>query len=947
MADSPSPPQARTPMTPERWQEVKFVLASVLERPPQDRRAYLKSTCADPTLRREVESLLAAHETGDTAFFDPPGQPFASPKEMPAGSRLGRYEIVSRIGAGGMGVVYKARDTQLGRLVALKLLPEGALADQAARARFLREAQSASSLNHSNIATIYEVGEDAGEVYIAMELVEGRPLSEMISGEGLAIETALRFGTEISAALAHAHERGIVHRDLKPSNIVIASDGHVKVLDFGLAKRLSASAVDEVTRSFNSLTQPGTIVGTLPYMAPETLRGEPADPRTDIWALGAVLSEMLSGRPPFHGRTSHELSAAILREVPVPLPPRVPASLQSVALRCLAKEPEQRYQHASEVRAALEVIRAQTSEAVSPAHASHRPNRWLLIGVGAAVILLLAFGVFEWLQTRNSSSLVVPQENWVQITDFADSAVSPALSPDGRILAFIRGDDTFIGDGQIYAKLLPNGDPVQLTHDASPKMSPQFSPDGSTIAYTADDWNTWSVPSLGGDARLMLPNAEGLTWIDPGHLLFSEIKSGIHMAVVTATDSREQSRDVYVPPRDRGMAHRSALSPDHKWLLVAEMDNGGWLPCRLVPFDASSAGKPIGPPDASCTYVAWSPDQKWMYLSSDKGGRFHIWRQRFPDDEPQQLTSGPTEEEGIALAPDGDSLITSVGLRESTIWVHDAKGDRQISSQGYAEYPRFSPDGKKLYYLVRPHGASGEWVSGELWVADLDTGHSQRLLPNTLVSGYAVSPDGTEVVFSANHADNYSHLWLASLDFRFPPRQFSSAVSEDQPHWDHAGNIYFRVAEGKLNFLYRMKADGSERSKILATPILEFHSLSPDGRWVAVLEGAVPRVTAVSLTGLSPVTLCIRYCVGAWSPDGRRFEIAMSTMQGLKTLVASVSPPRDLPLLPPMGVDSLAGLQAVKNAQVVNGGIALGPSPDLWATAREDVHRNLYRVPLR
>ncbi len=946
MADTPSPPQPRTPMTPERWQEVKRTLAAVLERTPAERRAYLESTCADPALRREVESLLAAHESGG-AFLNSPEPLLAAPKELPTGSRLGRYEIVAHIGAGGMGVVYKARDTQLGRLVALKLLPEGALADQAARARFLREAQSASSLNHPNIATIYEVGEDAGEIYIAMELVEGRPLSAVIGHDGLAIETALRFGIEISAALAHAHERSIVHRDLKPSNIVIASDGHVKVLDFGLAKRLSATEVDEVTRSFNSLTQPGTIVGTLPYMAPETLRGEPADPRTDIWALGAVLSEMLSGSPPFRGRTSHELSAAILREVPAPLPPRVPPSLQSVALRCLAKEPEQRYQRASEVQAALEVIRAQTAEAVSPVHSPRRLNRWLLIGTASAVILLLAFGILEWFQGKNSSAIAVPQENWLQITDFADSAISPALSPDGRILAFIRGDNTFIGDGQIYAKLLPNGDPVQLTHDTVAKMSPQFSPDGSTIAYTTDGWNTWSVPSLGGDARLMLPNAEGLTWIDPSHLLFSEVKSGIHMAVVTATDSREQSRDVYVPPRDRGMAHRSALSPDHKWLLVAEMDNGGWLPCRLVPFDASSAGKRIGPPDAGCTYVAWSPDQKWMYLSSDKGGRFHIWRQRFPDGEPQQLTSGPTEEEGIAMAPDGDSLITSVGLRESTIWLHDATGDRQISSQGYAEFPRFSPDGKKLYHLVRPHGASGQWVSGELWVVDLDTGHSQRLLPSTVVSGYDVSSDGTEIVFCAKDASDRSHLWVASPDFRFPPREFPSPGSEDQPHFDQAGNIYSRAAEGKLNFLYRMKADGTQRTKLLATPILEFDSVSPDGRWAVVIEGAAPHVDAVSLTGESTVTICIQYCVAAWSPDGGRFAIIMSTMQGLKTLVASVSQPRDLPLLPPAGISSLADLQAVKDAQVVNGGIALGPSPDLWATAREDVHRNLYRVPLR
>ena len=495
------------------------MLAAALERPPEQRSAYLDQNCTEPAVRREVESLLVAHDNGGS-FLDPPDSTAAAglpTKELRIGSRLSHYEVLARIAAGGMGVVYKARDTKLGRLVALKLLPQGTLADQTARARFLREAQNASSLNHPNIATIYEVGEDAGEIYIAMEFVEGRSLSAIIPGDGFAIETALRYGIEISAALAHAHDRGIIHRDLKPANVAVTLEGHVKVLDFGLAKRMSSVEVTEATRSMNSLTEAGMIVGTLPYMAPETLRGEPVDARTDIWALGVVLSEMLAGAPPFHGRTAYELSSAILREMPGPLPGRVPLGLQSVTQRCLAKEREQRYQRASEVCAALEAIQAHTAEIV-PAPAQRRFRfRPLLIGSGVAAFFLLGLGILEWFHLAGSTPPVVPQEEWVQLTDFADSAVAPTLSPDGRMLAFIRGEDTFIGAGQVYAKLLPNGDPVELTHDGVTKMSPQFSPDSSKIAYTVDGWNTWSVPSLGGEARLMLPNAEGLTWIDPGH----------------------------------------------------------------------------------------------------------------------------------------------------------------------------------------------------------------------------------------------------------------------------------------------------------------------------------------------------------------------------------------------------------------------------------------------
>jgi serine/threonine protein kinase/WD40 repeat protein len=936
-------------VTPERWQEVKVILAGALEREPEERRVYLDQACTEPALRREVQSLIEAHEQRGTTLM---GQSFVGTTEaLKSGTKLGPYEILARIGAGGMGVVYKARDTRLRRTLALKLLPEGALVDEIARTRLLHEAQNASALNHPNIATIYEVGEGAGRIYIAMELVEGRSLDALLKNDALPFETTIRFGLEVSSALAHAHERGIVHRDLKPANIVITADGRAKVLDFGLAKRLSAAELEEATRSQRSLSEAGAIVGTLRYMAPETLRGEPADARTDVWALGVVLYEMAGGAAPFQGRTTYELTSAILREPPGPLPQRVLPGLRAVIQRCLAKEREQRYQRAAEVRAALEAISSHTVE-LGTSSKPRSARRWMLIGWGVPLILLLGLGAFEWFHLKESPPAPASQESWVQVTDFADSAVSPALSPDGRILTFIRGEQTFTGAGQVYAKLLPDGESVQLTHDSLPKMSPQFSPDGSTIAYMAGGWNTWIVPVLGGEPRLMLPNAEGLTWIDPGHLLFSEIKTGIHMAVVTATDTRDRSRDVYVPPRERGMAHRSALSPDHKWVLVAEMDNGGWLPCRLVPFDGSSSGSPVGPQGAGCTYAAWSPDQKWMYLSSDKGSRFHIWREHFPNGELQQVTSGPTEEDGSAIAPDGASLITSVGLRESTIWVRDRKGERQLSSEGYAENPHFSPDGKKLYYLIRRHGVSGQFVSGELWVADLETGRSQRLLPDTLVGGYDISPDGSQVVFSAKDEENHSHVWLASLDLRFPPRQFASSVNEDEPRWGGADNIYFRAAESKSNFLYRMKSDGSERSKILANPILEFHAVSPDGHWATVLgqisgQDPVARLFASRLDGGSQVRICAVYCLSHWTSDGKTFMVIMGTMEGTKTLVAPVSPATGLPTLPPAGLATIADMESVKGAKIMDGPVTLGSTPGLSATVREDVHRNLYRVPLR
>ena len=305
-----------------------------------------------------------------------------------------------------------------------------------------------------------------------------------------------------------------------------------------------------------------------------------------------------------------------------------------------------------------------------------------------------------------------------QLTFFTDSAVYPTLSPDGRMLAFIRGDDSFFGPGQVYVKFLPDGQPVELTHDELLKLSPTFSPDGARIAYgTVPPWDTWEVPVVGGEPHILLPNSASLTWIENGkRLLFSEINEGIHMVVVTTDEARGQHREVYSPPGERSMAHHSYLSPDGRSVLVVEMDRRGEiLPCRIVPFEGSGQSRVVGPPDSVCLAGAWSPDGKWIYLAA-KTDAFHIWRQRFPDGQPEQLTFGPTSQEGIAMTPDGKSLITSVGSTDSTVWMHDKNGDHQISSEGSAREPAFSADGNSLYFLM----ANGQTRGYELWVKGLE-----------------------------------------------------------------------------------------------------------------------------------------------------------------------------------------------------------------------------------
>jgi serine/threonine protein kinase len=281
------------------------------------------------------------------------------------GQVLGHYRIVDKIGEGGMGVVYRAYDEVLHRDVAVKIVNKDARLDSSGSPSLLTEARASSSLAHPNICTIHEVGETDGELYIVMELVEGKSLRAMTADAGLPAQSVLRYGAQIASALGRAHDRGIVHRDLKTSNIVVTSDGLVKVLDFGLAKKLGTGIFDGTTRSFATMQGTSSVSGTLPYMAPEILRGDAGDYRSDLWALGVVLYETASGRLPFEGRTGFEISAAIMRELPAPLGSPVPPGLWAIIQRCLAKEPMQRYQRAGEIQAALEAV--QSGAIVSPA----------------------------------------------------------------------------------------------------------------------------------------------------------------------------------------------------------------------------------------------------------------------------------------------------------------------------------------------------------------------------------------------------------------------------------------------------------------------------------------------------------------------------------------------------------------------------------------------------
>jgi Tol biopolymer transport system component len=530
------------------------------------------------------------------------------------------------------------------------------------------------------------------------------------------------------------------------------------------------------------------------------------------------------------------------------------------------------------------------------------------------------------------------------------------------MLTFIRGESPFFGPGQIYVKLLPDGEPVQLTRDNFLKMSPKFSPDGTRIAYStgsgdaSNSLDTWLVPALGGQPQKLLTNAEGLTWInnasEPSRILFSELTGrGGQMSLVTATESRADARTVYLPRSESGMAHRSYLSPDGKWLLAIEMEKGSWLPCRLVPFDGSSVGKPVGPAPAQCTDAAWSPDGKWMYFSTNTGGGTHTWRQQFPDGTPEQITSGVTQEDGIHFAPDGKSFVTSIGTSQSTVWAHDASGTRQITSEGYSFRPAISPDRRKVYYLVRGE-STGSFIAGGLWAVDLASGQKQRLLPDFQMQYFSISSDGQRIVFVGDSAGN--GVWIAPLNAQTPPRRLSSSAAFSA-FFGAPGEVIFDSDENGTLFMYRIGEDGSGLRKLPTASNIFAVAVSPDGQWIAAQDsrqwGALklfPRDQG------EPVVVC-ESCSpphgtdpmpadGGWTPDGKFMYLRIDG----STHTVPLRDGKMLPQIPAGGFASKDVLAKVSGVRTVSGEaiVFAGPDPETYAFTKITTQRNLYRVPV-
>ncbi len=583
---------------------------------------------------------------------------------------------------------------------------------------------------------------------------------------------------------------------------------------------------------------------------------------------------------------------------------------------------------------------------------THRA-RWLVFAAAVLATVAIA-GTAVYLSARFHPAVV----KYTQLTEFTDSATTPALSPDGHLLAFLRGDSSFMSTGQIYVKMLPDGEARPLTNDARLKYNLAFSPDGSQIAYTVlegSSFATYTISALGGDPHLLLKNAAGLTWLDPHHFLFSRIRSGLHLGIVTETVTADDFRELYFPPHERAMAHYSFASPDRGAALVVEMNGQGeWTLCQLIALDGAFPPRPVGP-EGECTAAGWSPDGSWMYFVATVGDQSHVWRQRYPNGRPEQITTGPSEEEGLAVEQDGRSIIAAIGQHQSAIWIHDVEGERSLSSEGEivadTSPPSFGADDKTLYYLLRHQGNTYP----ELWRLKLDTGKAEAVFPGTSMVAYDVSPDGKQLVYTSVDRDGRSQLWLAPVDRSSPARRIGDS-GETTPHFGLRGQILFRFAEGNVNYLEQMNQDGSGRSKVLPYPIIEVQGISPGRRWLMAIaaypEGnnMVPMSVAIPLDGGSPRRICASYCVPVWSSSGMFLfvpvEASSQTSPG-RSLVIPAGPGESLPELPPGGIQPLAQTSAVPGSKSIDRA-ELVPGQDLshYAYVNTTVHRNLYRISL-
>jgi eukaryotic-like serine/threonine-protein kinase len=703
---------------------------------------------------------------------------------LAAGTRLGPYEILSPIGAGGMGEVYRARDARLERDVAIKVLPALLSADADRTRRFEQEAKAAGALNHPNITAVYDVGQHDGAPYVVQELLEGETLRAELAGSRLSPRRAVHYAIEIARGLAAAHEKGIVHRDLKPENLFVTTDGRVKILDFGLAKLIEPAGTGDQTGLPTATrgTEPGVVLGTLGYMSPEQVRGKPADHRSDIFSFGAILYEMLSGRKAFQGDSAADTMTAILREDPPDLSvtnQSISPALDRVVRHCLEKTPERRLHSAHDLAFELEALSQSSVAATVAAHRRPRLGRFAVIALALAAIVA-SFFLGRTRATSASRSVQTGGRAFEQLTSFPGAELSPALSPDGQTLAFSR---RVKNSSHVFTMRTGGENATDLTPDCDKDSgTPAFSPDGKVIAYstTCNGGGIMLVGATGESARRLTSLGESPAWSPDGKEIVYDTESNwtpygragtSELWIVDASSGK--TRKVFA-----GDAVQPSVSP-HGWriaywgLPATTSQRDIWT----IPYGGLAGGeKPV--PVTNDAPIDWNPvwssDGRSLFFLSTRDGSMNLWR--VPIDEKSGRTLGPPEPRtlpatmvaGFAISADGRHLAFGASNWEYSVerlamdlTTGTARGSpvEVFRTSRSLSYVAPSPDGSQI--AIDSQGSLHE----DIVVAQADGSHQRRLMDDEPRDrGPSFFPDGKRIAFQSDREGGSWDIWTIATD---------------------------------------------------------------------------------------------------------------------------------------------------------------------------------------